>query len=98
MASGATKLFQPNASKPHSQTAVIHQTQQTQASPPKISPITTRLATIIRRSGHRPLIHCAANAAIFLGVPLSAGSAGTRSEEHTSELQSLVRISYAVLC
>src|SRR3546814_4240184 len=27
-----------------------------------------------------------------------AGDAGARSEEHTSELQSLMRISYAVLC
>src|SRR3546814_7219002 len=27
-----------------------------------------------------------------------AGCAGTRSEEHTSELQPLMRISYAVLC
>src|SRR3546814_3970165 len=28
----------------------------------------------------------------------SPGSAGERSEEHTSELQSLMRISYAVFC
>src|SRR3546814_1720852 len=28
----------------------------------------------------------------------SLGAAGTRSEEHTSELQSLMRISYAVFC
>src|SRR3546814_1645454 len=28
----------------------------------------------------------------------SAGSAASRSEEHTSELQSLMRISYAVFC
>src|SRR3546814_6240695 len=30
--------------------------------------------------------------------PAAAGGAGKRSEEHTSELQSLMRISYAVLC
>src|SRR3546814_5400968 len=30
--------------------------------------------------------------------PPVAGGAGTRSEEHTSELQSLMRISYAVFC
>src|SRR3546814_4234050 len=30
------------------------------------------------------------------GVPMPGG--GTRSEEHTSELQSLMRISYAVFC
>src|SRR3546814_6505637 len=28
----------------------------------------------------------------------AAGGAGARSEEHTSELQSLMRISYAVFC
>src|SRR3546814_5042288 len=28
----------------------------------------------------------------------AAGAAGDRSEEHTSELQSLMRISYAVFC
>src|SRR3546814_17351927 len=35
-----------------------------------------------------------------MGVPLLVigASAGTRSEEHTSELQSLMRISYAVFC
>src|SRR3546814_7586798 len=30
--------------------------------------------------------------------PPGAGCAGSRSEEHTSELQSLMRISYAVFC
>src|SRR3546814_4797870 len=30
--------------------------------------------------------------------PLPPGSAPSRSEEHTSELQSLMRISYAVFC
>src|SRR3546814_2491290 len=35
-----------------------------------------------------------------LGIPLPAGArhGGPRSEEHTSELQSLMRISYAVFC
>src|SRR3546814_10124167 len=33
---------------------------------------------------------------VFAGT--RRGSASTRSEEHTSELQSLMRISYAVLC
>src|SRR3546814_1255600 len=32
------------------------------------------------------------------GSPLAASRAGARSEEHTSELQSLLRISYAVSC
>src|SRR3546814_4684559 len=32
------------------------------------------------------------------GSPLTGGSTLMRSEEHTSELQSLMRISYAVFC
>src|SRR3546814_6527505 len=32
------------------------------------------------------------------GVPMAGAEARTRSEEHTSELQSLMRISYAVFC
>src|SRR3546814_6967346 len=36
---------------------------------------------------------------ILIGAPAGAqGSTPTRSEEHTSELQSLMRISYAVFC
>src|SRR3546814_5031984 len=35
---------------------------------------------------------------IVVGVALSPLVAGVRSEEHTSELQSLMRISYAVFC
>src|SRR3546814_4297835 len=37
-------------------------------------------------------------AALAKGLPLPARSALARSEEHTSELQSLMRISYAVFC
>src|SRR3546814_9190233 len=33
-----------------------------------------------------------------LPLPLRRRGAGSRSEEHTSELQSLMRISYAVFC
>src|SRR3546814_10484229 len=32
------------------------------------------------------------------GVPIQIGTFAVRSEEHTSELQSLMRISYAVFC
>src|SRR3546814_8136693 len=35
---------------------------------------------------------------LFDDKPLSSGLANLRSEEHTSELQSLMRISYAVFC
>src|SRR3546814_2595486 len=34
----------------------------------------------------------------IIGTGLGVYSPGTRSEEHTSELQSLMRISYAVFC
>src|SRR3546814_3437633 len=36
--------------------------------------------------------------ALCYGVAICARNAGSRSEEHTSELQSLMRISYAVFC
>src|SRR3546814_5163327 len=36
--------------------------------------------------------------ALLAAVMVERGSAGPRSEEHTSELQSLMRISYAVFC
>src|SRR3546814_8855875 len=37
-------------------------------------------------------------AAALVGIPISQTYRFTRSEEHTSELQSLMRISYAVFC
>src|SRR3546814_1327367 len=50
-----------------------------------------------------PAEHLVAPAAIFLRPVLlqpswHAGALADRSEEHTSELQSLMRISYAVFC
>src|SRR3546814_7081889 len=42
------------------------------------------------------LVLCLAGLACFL--PFILGFKGLRSEEHTSELQSLMRISYAVFC
>src|SRR3546814_8385304 len=41
---------------------------------------------------------CVGQAASMGAFLLSAGAKGKRSEEHTSELQSLMRISYAVFC
>src|SRR3546814_750331 len=35
---------------------------------------------------------------VYLHTPIITGSVAERSEEHTSELQSLMRISYAVFC
>src|SRR3546814_5406697 len=40
--------------------------------------------------------HCGADS--NLAVPFGLGELGLRSEEHTSELQSLMSISYAVFC
>src|SRR3546814_11576279 len=35
---------------------------------------------------------------LWIGIGLDSAEQGNRSEEHTSELQSLMRISYAVFC
>src|SRR3546814_10190712 len=45
------------------------------------------LRLVRRRDGHR-----------FAGARVATGRCLARSEEHTSELQSLMRISYAVFC
>src|SRR3546814_10846331 len=47
-----------------------------------------------RRHGHLWQEHCILTANEILGDKF----VGTKSEEHTSELQSLMRISYAVFC
>src|SRR3546814_17157583 len=52
--------------------------------------------TLFRSAGQdAPLVVGEAAAAMFIG---HAGDRRGRSEEHTSELQSLMRISYAVFC
>src|SRR3546814_6970889 len=43
-------------------------------------------------------VHAAKTRAVAIRDARIAGTAGGRSEEHTSELQSLMRISYAVFC
>src|SRR3546814_8421674 len=69
-------------------------------------------AVLQRSAGHPdvvgklepPLERPAGNAAMEIGhafvllLRLAADDKGVRSEEHTSELQSLMRISYAVFC
>src|SRR3546814_4926851 len=54
---------------------------------------------LIRASGHQ-LVDLVTDMTPFDVARLASGSAGVviRSEEHTSELQSLMRISYAVFC
>src|SRR3546814_1300835 len=55
-------------------------------------------------SGGPSIISSMAPGLLRPGVPIARGACrhwpppGTRSEEHTSELQSLMRISYAVFC
>src|SRR3546814_5115837 len=56
------------------------------------SPATGRRSGSYSRQGGRNLAH-----QLRCGSPAPA-FAGTRSEEHTSELPSLMRISYAVFC
>src|SRR3546814_6212918 len=48
--------------------------------------------------GREPGPHVVRRSARFHEGRAPAGAAGSRSEEHTSELQSLMRISYAVFC
>src|SRR3546814_3068574 len=58
------------------------------------------LVAVARRIGIRPRLHMtcrppANGSQVMNGTSYEAGA---RSEEHTSELQSLMRISYAVFC
>src|SRR3546814_2942983 len=46
----------------------------------------------------RPLLRCQPLGGIDQRVPAGRNAVVDRSEEHTSELQSLMRISYAVFC
>src|SRR3546814_8218665 len=58
--------------------------------------ICTRLTIMLARCSRAKLACASASPASFRG--LSTSRRGSRSEEHTSELQSLMRISYAVFC
>src|SRR3546814_2686651 len=53
------------------------------------------LATALRRAGHRVSAWTRLSAALEAAI---WSQPDLRSEEHTSELQSLMRISYAVFC
>src|SRR3546814_6454110 len=57
-------------------------------------------ATSSSSRSHRPHARTWKTTAPFAPswTPSQAGSTANRSEEHTSELQSLMRISYAVFC
>src|SRR3546814_10449903 len=51
-----------------------------------------------RRDGHENVVEAVDQAEIFFVGCGRIACAAHRSEEHTSELQSLMRISYAVFC
>src|SRR3546814_6359810 len=53
---------------------------------------------VVRELGFGLPCHEAIRAIVDIGSPVLEVAAGSRSEEHTSELQSLMRISYAVFC
>src|SRR3546814_7365883 len=58
-------------------------------------------AAVLQALAHRPLDQCLGPAQEPLAIGQALASrleAAVRSEEHTSELQSLMRISYAVFC
>src|SRR3546814_10423392 len=55
-------------------------------------------APLTQRSGARPSFGHASTRTEASAATIARRRVGTRSEEHTSELQSLMRISYAVFC
>src|SRR3546814_10731143 len=61
-----------------------------------------RYSTVIALASGACKNHCVRNAPIpiigLMAMPAAIAAPLTRSEEHTSELQSLMRISYAVFC
>src|SRR3546814_8443738 len=64
-------------------------------SPPAALPLSRREA---RPSSAGRSRYCAGSSALRPGFLRISQDDGDRSEEHTSELQSLMRISYAVFC
>src|SRR3546814_2092918 len=54
-------------------------------------------ALVVRRMNYGPMIRMAITWALIFAAAIFV-AATLRSEEHTSELQSLMRISYAVFC
>src|SRR3546814_6385545 len=57
--------------------------------------IATGAPLLGRASGLPNGVQSSKRASLLVSLPITAGA---RSEEHTSELQSLMRISYAVFC
>src|SRR3546814_1224140 len=64
----------------------------------KVAEATARQHTAARRALHQALLNQVGLDHLFQHVTLLRQRRRHRSEEHTSELQSLMRISYAVFC
>src|SRR3546814_3167493 len=63
--------------------------------PPKKKPAAKPATPVKRKTAAKP---AAKPTSAKRGAPVAKPKAAARSEEHTSELQSLMRISYAVFC
>src|SRR3546814_5051979 len=63
-----------------------------------VAPKSTRTPSSVASTSWPNTRKDARRAAAVMRVQWAASAAATRSEEHTSELQSLMRTSYAVLC
>src|SRR3546814_5304607 len=61
-------------------------------------PYTTLFRSPRWLSRHQPWARAASSTSCAWPATFTLGQTRTRSEEHTSELQSLMRISYAVFC
>src|SRR3546814_3346772 len=66
--------------------------------PPALARARTRRTGVVRHGWIRPDRHRRVPLRHERAVPRLRARGGFRSEEHTSELQSLMRISYAVFC
>src|SRR3546814_6009136 len=96
----SSDLFPSDRSAPVGQTGPAPPLVSAEESPPDRRSLRTRVRLPIYRG--RPALDragCAATACWTAAADRTAGrKPGRRSEEHTSELQSLMRISYAVFC
>src|SRR3546814_7666940 len=63
-----------------------------------VAPLDTRVAALPHPADHGGLGQSARRISARVGPRRPGARRCTRSEEHTSELQSLMRISYAVFC
>src|SRR3546814_7873618 len=62
------------------------------------SPSSCENRSALRREAQQPLLHRRGEQRAVATIDRAAIEAAARSEEHTSELQSLMRTSYAVFC